>query len=115
MVSLARVRTVTFKGIDVLPLDVQIVIAPGNIAIATVGLVDKVVGEGREWVQAALRALGKILICNQASFECRRSFRPIVRRGAAAACRGLIILCATIADACLVAWPPARRVTSEKR
>ncbi len=54
----ARVRTVAFQGIDVLPVDVQVMIAPGTIAFAMVGLADKAVGESRERIRAALRALG---------------------------------------------------------
>jgi magnesium chelatase family protein len=57
----ARVRTVAFQGIDVLPVDVQVMIAPGTIAFAMVGLADKAVGESRERVRAALRALGLAL------------------------------------------------------
>jgi len=57
----AKVRTVAFQGIDVLPVDVQVMIAPGNIAFAVVGLADKAVGESRERVRAALRALGLAL------------------------------------------------------
>ena len=57
----ARVRTVAFQGINVLPVDVQVMIAPGNIAFAMVGLADKAVGESRERVRAALRALGLAL------------------------------------------------------
>ena len=57
----ARVRTVAFQGIDVLPVDVQVLIAPGNIAFAMVGLADKAVGESRERVRAAFRALGLAL------------------------------------------------------
>ena len=54
----ARVRTVAFQGIDVLPVDVQVMIAPGQLAFAMVGLADKAVGESRERIRAALRALG---------------------------------------------------------
>ena len=54
----ARVRTVAFQGIDVLPVDVQVMIAPGTIAFTVVGLADKAVGESRERIRAALRALG---------------------------------------------------------
>ena len=57
----AKVRTVAFQGIDVLPIDVQVMIAPGNIAFAMVGLADKAVGESRERIRAALRALGLAL------------------------------------------------------
>ncbi|HTR83358.1 MAG TPA: YifB family Mg chelatase-like AAA ATPase [Reyranella sp.] len=57
----ARVRTVAFQGVDVLPIDVQVMVAPGNIAFAMVGLADKAVGESRERIRAALRAIGLTL------------------------------------------------------
>jgi len=57
----ARIRTVAFQGIDVLPVDVQVSIAPGMVAFGVVGLADKAVGESRERVRAALRALGLAL------------------------------------------------------
>src|SRR5215468_4688973 len=57
----ARVRTVAFQGIDVLPVDVQVLVAPGQLAFAMVGLADKAVGESRERVRASFRALGLAL------------------------------------------------------
>jgi magnesium chelatase family protein len=54
----AKVRTVAFQGIDVLPVDVQVLIAPGQLAFVMVGLADKAVGESRERVRATFRALG---------------------------------------------------------
>ena len=57
----ARVRTVAFQGVDVVPVDVQVLIAPGTLAFTVVGLADKAVGESRERVRAALRALGLAL------------------------------------------------------
>jgi len=57
----ARVRTVTFQGIDVLPVDVQVQIANGIPGFAIVGLPDKAVGESRERVRAALGAIGLAL------------------------------------------------------
>src|SRR5438045_9238949 len=57
----ARIRTVAFQGVDVVPVDVQVLIAPGTIAFAMVGLADKAVGESRERVRAAFRALGLAL------------------------------------------------------
>lgn len=57
----ARVRTVSFQGIDVLPVDVQVLVAPGTVGFAVVGLADKTVGESRERVRAAFRALGLAL------------------------------------------------------
>jgi magnesium chelatase family protein len=57
----AKVRTVAFQGAEVLAVDVQVLVAPGNLAFAVVGLADKAVGESRERVRAALRALGLAL------------------------------------------------------
>ncbi|MET1027001.1 MAG: YifB family Mg chelatase-like AAA ATPase [Dongiaceae bacterium] len=57
----ARVRTVAFQGIDVLPVDVQVQISGGLPTFAVVGLPDKAVGESRERVRAALVAIGLAL------------------------------------------------------
>ena len=50
----ALTQTISFRGIDTIPVNVQVHIANGLLAIATVGLVDKVVAESRERVRAAL-------------------------------------------------------------
>jgi magnesium chelatase family protein len=57
----ARVQTVAFSGIDVLPVDAQVTIASGLPAFHVVGLPDKAVAESRERVRAALHALGLAL------------------------------------------------------
>src|SRR5882672_5126851 len=57
----AKVRTIAFQGIDVLPVDVQVLVAPGQLAFAMVGLADKAVGESRERARASFRALGLAL------------------------------------------------------
>jgi magnesium chelatase family protein len=54
----ARVRTVAFQGVEAVPVDVQVMIAPGKMNIHIVGLPDKAVAESRERVQAALHASG---------------------------------------------------------
>ncbi|MEQ1951326.1 YifB family Mg chelatase-like AAA ATPase [Mesorhizobium sp. CN2-181] len=54
----ARVSTVAFQGIEAVPVDVQVMIAPGKPNIHIVGLPDKAVAESRERVQAALHASG---------------------------------------------------------
>ena len=54
----ARVNTVSFQGIDVKPVDVQVQISNGLPAFTIVGLPDKAVAESRERVRAALHALG---------------------------------------------------------
>lgn len=54
----SRVRTVAFQGIDAVPVDVQVMVAPGKMGIHIVGLPDKAVAESRERVQAALHASG---------------------------------------------------------
>lgn len=54
----SRVRTVAFQGIEAVPVDVQVMIAPGKVGMHIVGLPDKAVAESRERVQAALHASG---------------------------------------------------------
>ena len=54
----SRVRTVAFQGIEAVPVDVQVMVAPGKVGMHIVGLPDKAVAESRERVQAALHASG---------------------------------------------------------
>lgn len=54
----ARVNTVSFQGIDVKPVDVQVQISNGLPAFTIVGLPDKAVAESKERVRSALHALG---------------------------------------------------------
>ncbi len=54
----SRVRTVAFQGIEAVPVDVQVMVAPGKVGMSIVGLPDKAVAESRERVQAALHASG---------------------------------------------------------
>ena len=51
-----RVTTVAFQGIDAVPVDVQVQIAPGLPKFLMVGLPDKAVKESSERVYAALLA-----------------------------------------------------------
>ncbi len=55
---IARVTTVAFQGIEVIPIDVQVQITPGLPNFTIVGLPDKAVAESRERVRAALHSLG---------------------------------------------------------
>ncbi|OLP62236.1 AAA family ATPase [Xaviernesmea oryzae] len=57
----ARVRTLAFQGIEGLPVDVQVMVAPGRVGMQIVGLPDKAVAESRERVQSALHASGLAL------------------------------------------------------
>ncbi|WP_419907550.1 YifB family Mg chelatase-like AAA ATPase [Hoeflea sp.] len=57
----SRVSTVSFQGINAIPVDVQVMVAPGKIGMNIVGLPDKAVAESRERVQAALHASGLAL------------------------------------------------------
>ena len=57
----ARCATVAFRGIDVLPVDVQVQFSSGLPAFNVVGLPDKAVAESRERVRAALNSLGLAL------------------------------------------------------
>ncbi|MHA1539546.1 MAG: YifB family Mg chelatase-like AAA ATPase [Alphaproteobacteria bacterium] len=54
----ASVQTVSFQGISVLDIDVQVHIGSGIVAFMVVGLPDKAVAESRERVRAALSAMG---------------------------------------------------------
>jgi magnesium chelatase family protein len=54
----ARVQTVAFQGIEAVPVDVQVQIAPGMAKFLLVGLPDKAVKESSERVHAALYASG---------------------------------------------------------
>ena len=53
----ALIQTVAFRGIDTIPVNVQVHIANGLPAIAVVGLADKAVAESRERVRAALSSI----------------------------------------------------------
>ncbi len=53
-----RISTVTFQGVDVKEIDVQVQIANGFPVFNVVGLPDKAVAESRERVRAALHAIG---------------------------------------------------------
>lgn len=54
----SRVHTVAFQGIDAVPVDVQVMVAPGKLQMPIVGLPDKAVAESRERVRSALHASG---------------------------------------------------------
>lgn len=54
----ARICSVAFKGIDVLPITTEVHIANGLPAFTIVGLPDKAVGESKERVRAALSSIG---------------------------------------------------------
>ena len=54
----AHVTTIAFEGIEAVPVDVQVMVAPGKVGMQIVGLGDKAVAESRERVQAALHASG---------------------------------------------------------
>jgi magnesium chelatase family protein len=55
---LSRVTTIAFRGIDAVPVDVEVQVAPGAVSFTIVGLGDKAVTESRERVRAALTATG---------------------------------------------------------
>ena len=54
----SKVQTVAFQGVEAVPVDVQVMVAPGKIHMSIVGLADKAVAESRERVRAALHASG---------------------------------------------------------
>ncbi len=59
--SLARVQSFAFSGIEAVPVEVQVQVSSGLPAFLVVGLPDKAVGEARERVRAALTAMGLAL------------------------------------------------------
>src|ERR1700733_13403652 len=54
--TIARVQSFAFSGIEAVPVEVQVQISSGIPAFLAVGLPDKAVGEARERVRAALTA-----------------------------------------------------------
>ena len=56
--SLARVTTFSFHGVEAVPVEVQVQVAQGLPAFTVVGLPNKAVGESRERVRAVLSVLG---------------------------------------------------------
>ena len=56
--SIARVQSFAFAGIEAVAVEVQVQISGGLPALLVVGLPDKAVGEARERVRAALTAMG---------------------------------------------------------
>ena len=54
----AKVKTFSFVGIDVVEVDVQVKLSPGLPGVNIVGLADKAVGESRERVRLAITSLG---------------------------------------------------------
>lgn len=54
----AKIKTFSFLGIEVLPIDVQVKISPGAPSFTIVGLPDKAVGESKERVRAAISSTG---------------------------------------------------------
>ena len=59
--SIARVQSFAFAGIDAQPVEVQVQISGGLPNFLMVGLPDKAVGEARERVRAALTSMGLAL------------------------------------------------------
>lgn len=59
--SIARIQSFAFAGIEAMKVEVQVQIAPGLPVFLIVGLPDKAVAESRERVRAALTAMGLAL------------------------------------------------------
>ena len=57
----AHIQTIAFQGVDAVPVEVQVHLAPGQNAFSVVGLPDKSIAESRERVRAALSAIGLAL------------------------------------------------------
>ena len=55
---LSRVNTITFNGLQILDVDLQVQITSGLPNFIIVGLPDKAIAESKERVRAALQSLG---------------------------------------------------------
>lgn len=53
-----HISSLTFSGIEITDVDVQVQITPGMPSFTIVGLADKTIGESRERVKAALSSIG---------------------------------------------------------
>ncbi len=58
---LSRINTITFNGLEVQDVDLQVQVSPGLPSFTIVGLPDKAVAESKERVRAALQSLGLAL------------------------------------------------------
>ncbi|WPY01343.1 ATP-binding protein [Candidatus Trichorickettsia mobilis] len=58
---IVHVASLTFNGIEIIDVDVQVQIAPGIPNFTIVGLADKTIAESRERVKAALSSIGLAL------------------------------------------------------
>ncbi|HJD59896.1 MAG TPA: YifB family Mg chelatase-like AAA ATPase [Rickettsia endosymbiont of Omalisus fontisbellaquei] len=56
-----HIASLTFNGIDIIDVDVQVQISPGIPAFTIVGLADKTIAESKERVKAALSSIGLAL------------------------------------------------------
>lgn len=57
----ARVVTLAFRGVEAVPVDVQVQFTSGEPAFFLVGMGDKAISESRERVRAAFSGLGLAL------------------------------------------------------
>jgi magnesium chelatase family protein len=57
----AKVKTFSFSGIEVIDVDVQVNIMAGMASFTIVGLADKAIGESRERVRSAIASIGLAL------------------------------------------------------
>ena len=76
----ALVQTIAFRGIDTIPVDVQVHIANGLPTIAIFGLADKAVAGSRECVRAALSSIGLALLPKRIAVNLATAY--VVKEGA---------------------------------
>ncbi|MGI4776257.1 MAG: YifB family Mg chelatase-like AAA ATPase [Janthinobacterium lividum] len=55
---ITHIASLTFSGVDIIDVDVQVHVSPGIPAFTIVGLADKTIAESRERVKAALSSIG---------------------------------------------------------
>ena len=76
----SRIHTTSFRGIDTIPVSVQVHLSNGLPAMEIVGLADKAIVESRERVRAALSSLGLALPAKQIAVNL--SPADIIKEGA---------------------------------
>ena len=58
---ITKISSLTFSGVDIIDVDVQVQITPGVPNFIIVGLADKTIAESKERVRAALSSIGLAL------------------------------------------------------
>ena len=72
---ITRVSSLTFSGIEIVDVDVQVQIEPGIPKFVIVGLADKTIAESKERVRVALSSIGLALPAKKILINFRKFIR----------------------------------------